>query len=231
MFFRKGIFKWLQYFNTVGFSLFLIIGISVGLFALKNLYLELTRPLFISQNLKLDEENSNNNDYALGAVSTLVENFITLPLLVEQKRQVGLHSKYSTNNIVNYLFIDMQSGENHQLLDHHNYLITDFITVTDLNEPKSNPKLLIFLIVKNGRNQDSYLKGQDIKTVAVSTIKGTKYTELFTDIISFYGATLISDKDCIIFYKDNKGIKLSVIDTETLSVKKTEILKTNLLNS
>lgn len=80
--------------------------------------------------------------------------------------------------------------------------------------------LCLYVVASNTGQYEYSISPNNLKTIAVSKPDGTGYTELFTDIIEFYGANATEHGDILIAYQDIKGVQTALVPHDNLQIRR-----------
>lgn len=165
---ETGFFKYLWRFNAVVLAFAGLAVVLVGLFALREIYKDLTRVRSTHQVVNTAEADPTLVErFSYGFAQRLSDGTTTtLPLLVEQEFRNGSYDKGSHSNQVNRLFVS-DSGETRWLFDGHDQLILSTHSLARPSERDETvpPKARLLEVVQADTNNDDRMSRSDAVTL------------------------------------------------------------------
>ncbi|NEO71439.1 hypothetical protein [Moorena sp. SIO3H5] len=149
------------------------------------------------------------------------------------------YSAKSTSSIINYLFLDSETGTSKWLFSNNDYLIKGFRLISETNNNTNNTgesisqvRAVLYQLMKQDTNGDGRLTNEKGMTIAFTHFNGNDYQEVLTGVDRFLGYKVINANSLLIVYKRD-GIVYSAkvsLDNFALSNEK-EIAKYEKLTS
>ncbi len=218
-------FKLVWRFNGLLISIAGILAIGVLLFAIYQIFKDVTRERNTQNIVNIEESVEVKESWTLGHVTNLSSHkTLMIPLNSDQNFNRGYFSK-SSNSTRNYLFINTETNSSTWLFDHTNYLIesTDKLRMGDYNSKKTVLAILYFL-VKLDSNSDNRLTPSDLTTISISKPNGFGYKEVLTGVEKVIGNTLLSETELFIIYQLNGKSLSSTVNLTSFELSNTQEL-------
>lgn len=149
-------------------------------------------------NKKLQEDNK---------VKTSLGNFEELegtPYLMAPVNSVPNSQDYSAkkaSTIRNYLFVNANDKSTEQLVPRNDFL---FVNAQEVVLERRDDKIvrgIWYEVVKADSNNDNRLDNNDKKTIAVSDVSGSDYTEVIDEVDRFLGSHQKNSTTLLVFYE------------------------------
>ncbi len=220
----RKLFRYIWNFNAIVIAIGAVLAIGIMLLVSYEIFSEITRTRNARNvvNIAQDESGDVVVKYRLGSGSYSAENqTIRYPLTMLQEFDLNFSSGKSTENTVNYLLFDIETGESRWVFDGHDQLILSRTNLYE-NIPVENEPVFahLYTLVTRDTNNDDRLSESDAKSLAISRLDGSQLTELLTGVAN---TTMIISKGeslVLLSYRDTDGLLyVAEIDLDGFQVK------------
>ncbi|OCQ23742.1 hypothetical protein A7985_07325 [Pseudoalteromonas luteoviolacea] len=218
-------FKLVWRFNGLLISVTGILAIGVLLFAMYQIFKDITRERNTQNIVNFEESGKAKESWRLGHVTSLTSHrTLMIPLNSDQSFNRGYFSK-SSNSTRNYLFINTETNLNKWLFNHTNFLIESASQLRIGDYSSKEPVIaILYSLVKLDSNSDNRLTPSDLTTVSISKPNGSGYKEILTDVEHVIGNTLLSETELFIIYQLNGKSLSSIINLTNFEIVNTKEL-------
>jgi|GEM_PF-2985662 len=176
------------------------------------------------------EDIKSNIELEIGYFQKINSNADFLaPLYLTQNIDRSYYSKNSSNNIKNYLFVNLNRNIQKWLFNTNEYLIfekRDIYKVANSHRAEEISNFL-FTVIRADSNGDEVLNYQDRKDIYISEVDGSNLTLVLKDIDKIVSISQYENNLIAIFYEKDSKIYSSKINTflrkeiENLKIKDT----------
>ncbi len=220
----RKLFRYIWNFNAIVIAIGAVLAIGIMLLVSYEIFSEITRTRNARNvvNIAQDESGDVVVKYRLGSGSYSAENqTIRYPLTMLQEFDLNFSSGKSTENTVNYLLFDIETGESRWVFDGHDQLILSRTNLYE-NIPEDNEPVFahLYTLVTRDTNNDDRLSDNDAKSLAIARLDGSQLTELLTGVAD---TTMIISKGeslVLLSYRDTEGLLyVAEIDLDGFQVK------------
>lgn len=128
-----------------------------------------------------------------------------LPLRAAQHLERAYYNK-SSSSVRNYLFIDTKTQRQAWLLPHTKALIESYDLLRSNRYDSTTPVVaILYRIIEQDSDEDGALSAKDLITLALTTPKGDKYTEVLTEVEQLIDSKVLTEHMLFLVYQKSGG--------------------------
>lgn len=203
-------FKYLWRFNALAVAAVSIILGVLGLYATVMIFKEETRPRRVTNVVNVSDKDKISEDFSLGLAVTLEGTpYVKIPLYRGQAYAASYYPKSSERNDVNYLFVNIVTGDSRWLFESAAQLVTDSdILYAKVRNSPGDPRVsvgIMYTLVEKDTNGDSRLTNKDAVSLAVSNVDGSQFRKLVEGVERVYFIRRIADDKVLVVYQKDQG--------------------------
>ena len=203
---ETGFFAIVWRFNALAIAVASVVCLVLGAYAGYKIFTEETRQRRVSNVVNVGETVSEQ--FTLGSAVTIAGTpYVRAPLYREQTYSGSHYSKWSDQNAVNYLFLNVARNESRWLFDGAGQLVLEsqlvFDKLKDAPQEERKPVALLYVIVEKDSNGDGRLTSKDAVAVTASAVDGTNPKRLLEGVDHLTSMQQISDDKVLLQYQKN----------------------------
>ena len=225
---EAGFFGYVWRFNALAIAGAAVVLIIVGSYAAVTIFKDQTRSRRVTNVVNVGENENVSEEFGLGGpVAIAGTSFVRVPLNRSQSYGASYYSKRTDQNVVNYLLLNLATGESRWLFEGAGQLITDsqvlFSKMRNLPEEARTGVGIFYVVVESDSNNDNRLTARDAVSLATSAVDGTGYRKLIEGIERLYSVQQIADDKVLVLYQKNKQFVSELYSVPTM----TQLMQSN----
>ncbi|MGL4490966.1 MAG: hypothetical protein ACRCU5_16115 [Rhizobiaceae bacterium] len=203
-------FKYVWRYNALAIAGTATLCGLVALSLVYDLVRNITRDREVSNVVRIDGEaeapNAIKEVFTIGAPYLVAgTSYMQVPQYREQSQDRDYYSKESTQNISNYLFLNLQNNESKWLVSESErlFLSSNALTERAPGDLSGSGKALgiIYRLVDKDTNGDGNLTQNDAVTIAASGVDGSNFRKVLDGVTNILSTEQIAADRLLIFYQ------------------------------
>lgn len=208
-------FDYVWRFNAMAIAAAAVLCILLGVYAVATIFHRETRPRRVTNVVNVGNNDRISEEFTLGEAAAVAGTpYVRVPLIRGQSYSpstASYYSKFSDQNLINYLFLNTFSNESRWLFDSAaQLLISNQVLFKSLKAAADEKKVavgIIYVVVARDSNGDNRLTDKDAVALAASDVDGTGYRTLIEGIDRLYSVQQVADDRLLVLYqKDQQTI-------------------------
>jgi hypothetical protein len=202
-------FKYVWRFNALVIAGAAVVVVILGVYAALQIFKTETGSRRVTNVVNVGDKDAVSEEFSLGRAAPIEgTSYVKIPLYRGQSYNASYYLKNSTQNTVNYLFVNTSSGESRWLLEGAGQLIIDSEVM--FSKARSSPDErrlgigIVYTLVEKDTNGDNRLTDRDAVSLAVSEIDGSQYRKLIEGADRLYSVAQVADDKVLVLYQKNQ---------------------------